>query len=322
MTSRFAAVLLIVVGAWLASTTPPAEATVTGTANKIAFVRMVGQDDHIFVMNADGSKAADISRASGDFPAWSPDGARIAFASDRATGTNPQIYVMNAVGSQQTRLTHDSMPDRHPSWSPDGTKIVFEGDGGLFLITLKTKAVKPLTQGPDSAPAWSPDGTKIVFERDRSVLDPTNATGMDTEEDLWVMGADGSQARQLTSPPPFTVGSTMFVGKDNIPAWSPDSSRIAFESNRGGNNGILVMNADGTNIAALTTPPGTDEFPTYSPDGTRIAFDRTAEPVLSSKGQIYVMNADGSNATALTTSSAGAGTPAWQPKRPGASSTR
>jgi Tol biopolymer transport system component len=147
------------------------------------------------------------------------------------------------------------------------------------------------------------------------VPNPTNTTGSDTEEDLWVMAADGSQARQLTSPPAFTVGSTNFPGKDNLPAWSPDGSKIVFESNRGNNNGIFVMNADATNIAALTQPQGTDEYPTWSPDGTRIAFDRTGDPVLSSKSQIYVMNADGSNQVAVTTTSAGAAAAAWQPQR-------
>jgi Tol biopolymer transport system component len=307
--------LLIAIGGGLAWTSPAVGAAPVGNANKIAFVRVVGQDDHIFVMNGDGTKPTDVSKSEGGDPAWSPDGTRIAFVSNRANGTNSQVYVMNTGGSHQTWLTHDSMPDRHPSWSPNGTKIVFAGDGGLFLVTLKTKAVRQLTQGPDSAPAWSPDGTRIAFERDRSVPNPTNTTGTDTEQDLWMMAADGSQARQLTSPPSFSVGTTTFAGEDNFPAWSPDGSKIAFESNRGSNNGIFVMSTDGTNIVALTHPQGTDEFPAWAPDGVRIAFDRAVEPVLSSKGQIYVMNADGSNQAALTNSSAGADSPAWQPKR-------
>lgn len=320
MRSRALWVLLAAVGCGLATNSLSAGAAPALPASKIAFVRSVGQDGHIFVMNADGTKVTDVAKAEGGSPAWSPDGASIAFASTRATVTNAQIYVMSANGSHQTRLTHDSMPELHPSWSPDGKTIAFEGDGGLFLVTVKTKAVRQLTHGPDAAPAWSPDGTRIMFERDRSVPNPTNTTGMDTEEDLWVMAADGSQARQLTSPPAFTVGSTLFPGKDTFPAWSPDGSKIVLESNRDANNGIFVMNADGTNVTAVTHPQGTDEFPTWSPDGTKIAFDRTGEPVLSAKGQIYVANADGSNPVALTSGGAGADSPAWQPRRSSAAS--
>jgi Tol biopolymer transport system component len=315
MKRRGPTVSLIALGVGLAGISFPSAATAAGNVPKIAFVRVIGQDGHIFTMNTDGTKPTDLSKAEGDTPAWSPDGTKITFVSSRATGADPQIYMMSANGTHQTRLTHDSMPDTHPTWSPDGTKLVFEGNGGLFVLTLKTKAVRQLTQGPDSAPAWSPDGTRIVFERDRTVPNPTSTTGTDTEQDLWVMAADGTQARQLTSPPPFSVGSTNFAGTDSLPAWSPDGAKIAFESNRASNNGIFVMNADGTNIAALTQPAGNDEHPAWSPDGARIAFDRTGEPVLSSKSQIYVMNADGSNQAALTTTSAGASSPAWQPQR-------
>ena len=65
-----------------------------------------------------------------EYPSWSPDGTKIAFASGRDSEHNGffyyQIYSMNADGSNQTRLTNDDHINRHPSWSPDGTKIVFQ----------------------------------------------------------------------------------------------------------------------------------------------------------------------------------------------------
>src|SRR4029453_8631271 len=82
----------------------------------------------IFLLNADGTYRTQLTsheRGQQDIdPAWSPDGNRIAFASDRDGGL-PEIYVMNADGSAERRLTSDAGLDVDPAWSPDGSKIAF-----------------------------------------------------------------------------------------------------------------------------------------------------------------------------------------------------
>jgi len=281
-------------------------------SGKIAFVRSVRGNGHIFAMNADGTKAVDISKASGASPAWSPDGKKIAFVSDRATGLNPQLYVMNANGSGQTRITRDAVTDGSPTWSPDGKRVAFSGDDGIFVVTLTTKKIERLSNGPDGDPAWSPDGTTIAFARSKDVPDPSSSTGSGQESDLWQMAADGTQQKQLTSPPlSFSDPKLTIEGADTAPAWSPDGAEIAFDGNRDNNDGIFVMNADGSNIVALTHPDGIDDFPTWSSDGARIAFARTGTPVATGPEQIYVMNADGSDQVGL--GSPDAASPAWQP---------
>jgi Tol biopolymer transport system component len=99
--------------------------TFPGPNGQIAFAKGSGMDpdtDEIYVMNADGSEQTQLTDndVSDLYPSWSPDGEKIAFASERDGGG---IYVMNADdGSDVTRLTTEGVD---PSWSPDGEKIAF-----------------------------------------------------------------------------------------------------------------------------------------------------------------------------------------------------
>src|SRR5207247_7231113 len=98
--------------------------------DQIAFAstRQGGQQDKpdIYLMNDDGTQVTNLTKHAGrNFaPAWSPDGTKIAFCSNR--DGKDEIYVMNADGSGPTRLTHSAAIDEAPDWSPDGTKIAFE----------------------------------------------------------------------------------------------------------------------------------------------------------------------------------------------------
>jgi Tol biopolymer transport system component len=140
----------------------------------------------------------------------------------------------------------------------------------------------------DSGPAWSPDGSRIVFAR---------AT-VDGGSDLYLVHADGSDLRRLTSDP----------ASETDPDWSPDGKRIAFTTDRDGNQEVYVMNADGTGLVDLSEDPASDFGPAWSPEGTRIAYTSTRD----GKREVYVVEADGTRTTRLTISE-GSSDPTWSP---------
>jgi len=243
-------------------------AATSDLVGKIAFTSDRAGVPGIFVMNADGSNVVPLTSEKGWFPAWSPDGKKIAFCSDAG------ISVMNANGSNVVPLTSDG--GYGPAWSPDGKRIAFCSDGEIYLMNADGSNVVPLTSstGYDEFPTWSPDGKKIAFE------------GGNGGDRICVMNADGSNVVQLTSDSGY------------CPAWSPDGKKIAFASWRNGGDEICVMNADGSDVVQLTSDSGFE--PAWSPDGKKIAFDSSWD----GNSEICVMNADGSNVVRLTINTA------------------
>jgi Tol biopolymer transport system component len=198
-------------------------------------------------------------------PVVSPDGRTIAFHRAVAgpnEATEPRLYLVDADGAGLRRLTDRAAAEINPSWSPDGRWIAFavETGGGrfdLYRTAADGSRVWPLveTDGThEDFPAWSPDGERLAFAR----YEPDVDTG---SGDLWVANADGSGERLLLGGP----------DDDSAPSWSPDGRRIAFLRN----GHVMVMNADGTEVRALTDPGQARESrPMWSSDGSRLVFTR------------------------------------------------
>ena len=287
---------------------------------------------NIWLTDSTGSNAkplAGLINASSASPAWSPNGAKIAFESFRALDGSSigipaaNIWVMNADGSNVmplTKLTADLISSLHSAWSPDGTRIAYDstrvldgrnipaGNVNIWVMNADGSNATPLTTlraslASSVSPVWSPDGSKIAFTSSRAL------SGLDaaiTTRNIWVMNSDGSGAQPLTR---------LTVAASSAPAWSPDGTKIAYVSaraldgsNSAGSPNLWVMNADGSGSRPLTALTSTynmsTETPSWSLDGSKIVFASSRATDGSDNGSaiqnIWVINADGTGARALT----------------------
>jgi len=274
----------------------------------LAFVSDRNGNKDIYVMNIDGSGLVQLTDSPADdsFPAWSPDGKRIAFVSNRnyrdGNGYSlfeTDIYIMDVDGSNLVQLTNDPSFNTTPTWSSDGHRIAFVSnrDGkipSIYVIDIDGSNLKQLTSRTyDVNPAWSPDGQHIVFSSNRG-YNVSGGSGFD-DFDIYIMNSDGSNVVRLTRIP----------GTETTPVWSPDGSRIAFISDPKGlgdqDFDLYVMNADGSNVIKLTSEQLIYSHVTWSPDGLSIVFDKETFKH-SGKSNIYIIDADGSNEILLTSS--------------------
>lgn len=255
---------------------------------------------------------------------------KIAFVSNR--DGNNEIYVMDDNGTNQQRLTNNSVEDFSPSISRDGSKIVFQSGSAstsfnIYVINIDGSGLTALTSGSgfNVGPSFSPDGSKILFTASRGsagyqvyVMDAngSNQTSLTSGADnyagsfnhdgtkivfsstrngsseIFVMDANGLNQTKLTDN-----NNDQFV--DGEPEFSPDGSKIVFHAIRGGGNlEVFTMMANGDALTQLTDTLAPNQNPSFSPDGSKIIFDSNRDGDI----ELYVMNANGTNPSRLTTS--------------------
>ena len=252
----------------------------------------------IWGMNADGSALRKLSTGAYEstrcnmFPVWSRDGSMIAFTTSREGKWS--VYVMNADGtnphSVSSPLDNGTAGVNFPvAWSPEG-RVVFHHptSGGRY----EAYTVKPDGSGlelffgrtTDHSPKWSPDRSKIAFIRYTQ-----------NGSNLFVMNADGSDVRQLTTH----AGLDMLWPngfQNDYRNWSADGRQIVFVNQVNLQNNLHVINVDGTNQVRLTGYQA--EFNGWSPDG-RITFSSDT----NGSDDLYLIKSDGTALVNLTNTS-------------------
>ncbi|MCI0416417.1 M20/M25/M40 family metallo-hydrolase, partial [bacterium] len=274
--------------------------------------------DQIYIMNIDGSGIRRISKGGRTTCSYFfPDGKRLLYSSthrvspdcpppaDRSKGyvwplySSYDIYSTATDGSELTPLAASLGYDAEATISPDGNKIVFtsdrDGDLELYVMNADGSNVTRVTNSPgyDGGAFFSPDSKQIVY-RAHPISDEKELSEFrdllkqhlvrPTKLEIYVMDADGSNVRQVTSN-----GAANFC-----PYFHPDGKRIIFSSNlhdpSGRNFDLYIIGTDGTGLKRITQNPTFDGFPMFSRDGKKLVFasNRNAK----SQGETNIFIAD------------------------------
>jgi Tol biopolymer transport system component len=249
---------------------------------------------------------------TGIFPSFSPHGDRLVENSG-PLGTGHNSILLTSRNGLSSVLFDDPLRNAlAPQWSPRTDRIAFAiGDFGqtlgteglaahLAMIPVAGGAIEELPAAGEHAgfPSWAPDESRLVYvDFDRA------------HRGLWTLDLKTQHVAQVTT------------GPDTFPAWSPLGDRIAFTSNRDGDDEIYTVRPDGKGLTRLTRSPGNDAHPGWSPDGQWIVFASNRSGFKDETGgmsdsEIFVMRADGSDVRQLTENAYEDGTPAWRPPPP------
>ncbi len=261
----------------------------------LSTIVFVSDRDHakeLYAMDFDGRNPRRLTAHK--MLALNPDarGGRVVFTS--YVHRFPQIWTMNADGTNQKELSTGLELNASPALSPDGSQIAFAGSAhgnvDIYVVGSSGGAARRLTttHALEASPDWSPTGRQIAYTSDQ--------TGT---PQIWVMDAEGTNARRLT-----------FAGNWNDEvAWSPKGDKIAFACRNEGDFNICVMDV-ATGATVQLTSEGSNGHPGWSPDGEKIAYQSRR----AGRTEVYTMDAlDGGNKKVLTEGGSNNMQPVWLP---------
>ncbi len=238
----------------------------------VVYVSDVSGNPDVYLQSTTGQTAINLTKdspAADTAPAFSADGERIAFRSERDGGG---LFVMGRTGESVRRLTKSGI---QPAWFPDGRRLAFgssqgqtptvEGRGGGIseLWTVDTTGGEPqrLYRGDAVQPRVSPNGRRIAFWAMQTNEDFTGFAS--SNRDVWTVAIDGTNPVRVTTE----------EANDWNPVWSPDGTALYFLSNRSGSMNLWRVSIDeATGVTtgeaqALTAPASYIRHFSLSADG-------------------------------------------------------
>jgi Tol biopolymer transport system component len=268
---------------------------------KLVFAAGNFGDYNIFLYDLRSQQLTQLTSddAWNDYPRFSPDASKIAFASTR--GDKQGIWIMNVDGSDAKLVTDKLKWADFPAWSPDGKEIAFVSteffQEDIFALNVESGEIRRLTKndGADFYPDWSPDGKSIAFSSERG-----------THQDIYILDLATLEEKRITT----------HAGPDTSPAFSPDGKKVAFVSQRPDQNkgfeftrsfldffhgsdhlDIWTVDLDGGNLKQMTTNRGVDRNVRWSPDGKTLVY--TSSSVDKADARIMFCDCDTDKITPL-----------------------
>jgi len=271
-------------------------------ATQIAYVSVDGQPPNqryqLIVADADGEGPTVILERNRPImsPAWSPDGAMLAYVSFESKSS--AVYVQNVRTGQRSRVSARAGINGAPTWSPDGKKLALtlSGSGGnldVYLLDLASQQLRRLTDDPgiDTEASFSPDGSTIYFTSDRS---------------------GNPQIYRLTLNSSDRPKRVTFTGAYNArPRVSPDGKQLAVLTLEDGGYRIGVQDL-GNGTLQVLTKGRQDESPSFAPNGAMVILAGRQ----GGRGVLQTVSIDGQTSLRLNADAGEVREPVWGPYLP------